>query len=198
MNRILAGPRRLTTAAIAAARNAVQRSARHAVPALADFCLVHLVCGRTIRCVAGAHATRPGARAIRELMTTHRIRLNDRDSTVAHVVRSGRATLRTEIHQDPDTARAGVVAALHRRLAPTSALVVPIVHGGAVLGALSLGYSHSGRSYAARHVASARRLATHIAGVLLPPTGIDAAMGLRAAAHAGHTSALRRRVAARN
>ena len=199
MNRILAAPRKLTAAAIAAARNAIQRSARHAVPALADFCLVHLVCGRTIRCIAGAHDTRQGARAIRELMTTDRIRPDDRQSTVAHVVRSGRATLRTDIHPDPEMARARGVAEIHRRLAPTSALVVPIVHGGAVLGALSLCYSHSGRSYAARHVASAKRLATDIAGVLLPAPAIDAAIGLRAAArHASHTSTMRRRVAARN
>jgi GAF domain-containing protein len=60
------------------------------------------------------------------------------------------------------------VTELHRRLAPTSALVVPIVHDTRVLGALSLCYSHSGRAYAARHVAAAERLAARIARSLFP------------------------------
>jgi GAF domain-containing protein len=198
MNRILSTPARLTVAAIDAVRYAIRRSARQAVPAIADFCLVHLVCGRTIRCIAGSHSTRQGARIIRELMKTHRIRPGDRDSTVAHVVRTRRATLRTDIHPDRDMARAGGVADLHRRLAPTSALVVPIVHHGAVLGALSLCYSHSGRSYTSRHVASAQRLASRIADTVIPTAAVHAGAGLRTAARtAGNGSALRRRATPR-
>jgi GAF domain-containing protein len=189
----------MSPAAIAAARRAIERAARDAVPTLADFCLVHLVAGRVIRCVAGAHSTREGGRDVRALMS-HRIRPDDRDSTVAQVVRTHRATLRREIYPDThDRARARGLAELHRRLAPTSALVVPIVIDGAVLGALSLCYSHSGRSYAARHVASAERLASRIADILVAGTPIDAPIGLRAAVrHAGQGTTVRRRVAARN
>ncbi len=200
MNRSLTVPRTLTTAAIDAARRAIERAAREAIPGIADFCLVHLACGRTIRCVAGVHSTRQGLRVIRALMTTHRVHPDDRDSTVAHVMRTRRTTLRTEIHLDvPDRPRAGSVADLHRQLAPTSALAVPILLGTAVLGALSLCYSHSGRSYTSRHVASAERLASRIASALAPAVLNAASPAARATArHAGQGTAVRRRVAPRN
>lgn len=178
MNRIPSTPRPLSTAAIAAARRAIERAVREAVPTLADFCLVHVLAGRGIRCVAGAHSTREGQRDIRALMKVHRIRPDDRDSTVAQVVRTRRATLRREIPAEiPGRARPGVVTALHRRLAPTSALVVPIVHDGKVIGALSLCYSHSGRAYAARHVAAAERLSSRIARNLVPDTPLNTPLG---------------------
>jgi GAF domain-containing protein len=178
MNRIPAAPGLLTAAAIAAARRRIERAAREAVPTLADFCFVHLVAGRAIRCVAGAHSTRGGSRDMRALIKVHRIRLDDHDSTVALVVRSGRATLRREIRPEvPGRARPGGVSELHRRLAPTSALVVPIAHGSRVIGALSLCYSHSGRTYAVRHVAAAERLAARVARLLSRPT--IAPLGLR-------------------
>jgi GAF domain-containing protein len=200
MHRILSIPRSLTGTADDTTRRKIGRAARAAVPALADFCLVHLARGRTIRCVAGAHSTRQGLRVIRALMHAHRIRPHDGDSTVAQVMRTGRAVLRTEIHAERDEPlKSGGVADLHRRLAPTSALVVPIAHQGAVLGALSLCYSHSGRSYSVRHVAPAERLASRIADTLLPATPVHAALGLRTATrHAGQGTAVRRRVAARN
>jgi GAF domain-containing protein len=200
MNRIPAVPRTLTAAEIDAARRAIERSARQTIPATADFCLVHVACGRTIRCVAGVHSTRQGLRVIRALMKTHRVHPDDRDSTVAHVMRTRRATLRTEIHPDvPDTTRAGSIADLRRQLAPTSALVVPILHGTRVLGALSLCYAHSGRSYTSRHVASAERLAARIADVLVPAARMDAAPALRAATgHARQGTIVRRRAAPRN
>jgi len=196
MIRIPSASKPLSAAAMAA-RRAVERAARNAVPALADFCLVHLVAGRAIRCVAGAHSTREGGRDVRALMTTHRIRLDDRDSTVAHVVRTGRATLRKEIYPDtPGRTRAGAVAELHRRLAPTSALVVPIVRDDAVLGALSLCYSHSGRVYGARHVGAANRLASRIADALARSSSLGAPLPLRAATrHVGQGTMIRRRVA---
>jgi hypothetical protein len=174
----------------------IERIARESVPAVADFCLVHLVAGRSIRCVAAVHSTRGGGRDMRALMKTHRIRCDDRDSTVAHVVRTRRATLRTGISLEmPARPRAGGVADLHRRLAPTSALVVPIVGGAAVLGALSLCYSHSGRAYNARQIPSAQRLASRIADALIPGSPVSGPLGLRAPGrHAAQGTFVRRRV----
>ena len=170
MNAIENARARLTPATIEAARRAVTRIAREALPGLADFCLVHVVTGRSIRCVAGAHSNAGGRRHMRALMETHRIRPDDPDSTVAYVVRSRRVTLRRKIRPDePEPTRSGGVAELHRRLAPTSALVVPIVCDGAVFGALSLCYSHSGRSHSARQRAPAEGLAARIAAALVPP-----------------------------
>jgi GAF domain-containing protein len=176
---------------------AIARAAREAIPNLADFCLVHLVAGNALTCVAGAHSTPGGTRNMRALMKAQRIALDDRFSTVATVVRTRRATIRRDIY--PDDEAAGQLSELQRKLAPTSALVVPIVTDRGVLGAISLCYSHSGRSYAARHLALAKRLALRLAETLTPRQPADAAHGLRAAArHARQGTTLRRRVAARN
>jgi GAF domain-containing protein len=201
MNRIPSALAARSAATVADSRRAIERTARAAVPSLADFCLVHLVAGRGITFIAGAHATRAGRRHIRALMRTHRIRPDDPDSTVAQVVRTRRPTLRTTIFPDLNerNVRTGGIADLHRRLAPTSALVVPILRDGTVLGAVSLCYSQSGRSYGARHLPSAERLASRIAEVLTPGARTKASLGLRAAArHARQSTTMRRRVAARN
>jgi GAF domain-containing protein len=52
---------------------------------------------------------------------------------------------------------------LHRQLAATSALVVPIEGSRAPAGALVLGYSTSARRYSARDLAVARNLAQQVA-----------------------------------
>lgn len=143
------------------------RTARDAVPTLADFCLVHVVDGATLRCVAGAHVSRPGQMYVRALMRSRGIRRNDLVSTVAHVVRTGRPLLRAHVPAEPrGEIRKGGLAELQHRLAPRSVLVVPIADGGAVLGALSLCYSESGRSYAGRHLRPAHRMTARIAHLL--------------------------------
>jgi GAF domain-containing protein len=200
MNRSASAPESRIAARVVESRRAIERTARAAVPTLADFCLVHLIAGRGIVFIAGVHATRTGGRDIRALMRAHRIRPDDPDSTVAQVVRTRRPTLRTTILPDiaERSGRAGGVADLHRRLAPTSALVVPILRNDVVLGAVSLCYSQSGRSYGTRHLASAERLASRIAEVLTAAR-TNASPGLRATArHARQGTAIRRRVAARN
>src|SRR5688572_9538183 len=42
----------------------LEHVARAAVPAFADFCLVYLLDGEQLRCVASAHATRAGDRLL--------------------------------------------------------------------------------------------------------------------------------------
>jgi GAF domain-containing protein len=187
-------------ATVLPARRQALRAARAAVPRLADFCIVHLRSHRGLIAVAGAHATREGGRLLRTLMHAYRIRPSDRDSTVAHVVRSGRPALRRSISTAADDdAPAGSVSDLHRRLAPVSALVVPIVSNGAVLGAVSLCYSGSRRSYGAHDVPAAQRLARRLAAVLGNGLSTHAPFGLRATArHARQGTTIRRRLASRN
>ena len=186
---------------MANARRAIEHRVRQMVPAFADFCVAHLVARGGIRCVGSAHATRNGERLVRMLMRTYRIARTDRDSAVAYVVRTGRPLLRTAIQMDAATARRrdGRIAKLHRQLATRAALVVPIQLQGRVLGALSLCYAQSGRTYVRRDIAAAARIAAEIARTLAPTGSPHASFGLRSAARdARQGTTIRRRVAARN
>jgi GAF domain-containing protein len=182
---------------LASQRRALDRTARQALPRLADFCLIHVATAKTLRCIAEAHRARHLAGDMQTLVSAHRIRRDDLASTVAAVARSRKPALRTTIYDDDDRPSRGVRAQARRRLAPTSALVVPVVHHGEVLGTLSLCYSHSGRSHGPHQVPLAERLATRIAEALT--AAFDAASRLRTAArHARQRTARRRRVAARD
>jgi GAF domain-containing protein len=145
----------------------LKRVARSIVPSRADFCFIHLADGEQLRCVASAHATRQGQRVISELDRVYRIRRTDPESTVAQVVRSGRPQLRSEIAVDAGTHLSPRVANVHRQLGPRSAIVVPLLSGDRVIGALTLGYADSDRRYTAQHVAGAKRLAKQITGCLV-------------------------------
>lgn len=145
----------------------LDRLVRAAVPRTADFCLVFLVRDDDLACVASAHATPDGERLLRRLKRVYRITRDDPVSTVAHVVRSGRPKLRTEITGEAIAPQSDLhVFTLHRRLAARSVLVVPIASPPDVLGAVSLSYAQSGRHYTAQDVPAARRLATLIAALI--------------------------------
>jgi GAF domain-containing protein len=198
-------PGKIFTDTSAAARlAAVQRLVRGAVPSLADFSLVYLARTSTIRCIAAAHTTATGARLLRALVRAYRVRRSDRDSTVAEVIRTARPVVRTDIATElawrqPTGTERDTIADLHRRLATRSALAVPVMGAGTVLGALSLCYSQSDRSYSARDIAMAMRLAARIGRALTGVQGIDATVRLRAAArNARQGPTLRRRMAARD
>lgn len=149
--------------------NAIERVARRAVPAVADFCLVHVVRGAVIPCVAAIHVSRPGQLLLRALMRRRRIRRDDLVSSVAQVIRARRPLLRPRVQEEEDeSASRSEIAKLHQRLAARSVLVVPITTGRAVVGALTLCFSESGRSYTVRHLAPARRIAAAIAQELAP------------------------------
>jgi sigma-B regulation protein RsbU (phosphoserine phosphatase) len=141
-------------------RAALQRLVRVVVPGLADFCFIFLVSDNDVRCVASAHTTLEGQRLLRGLTRVYKITRNDPVSTVAHVLRTGRPKLRTEISSETAAPLADLrVFTLHRRLGARSALVVPIGSAPAVVGAISLSYGESGRHYTAQDVPVARRLA---------------------------------------
>lgn len=128
----------------------VDEALRGCVPALADFGLVYLVDGDRLRCAAFAHARPAGRYLLRTLKHVYRLRKDDRDSTVAQVVRIGRPALRLHIRREQRPAGASGAARvfdLHRRLGAHSALVVPIHGRDGVLGALALAYSESRREY---------------------------------------------------
>lgn len=149
------------------ATTALQRLARAVTPTLADFCMIFLVEGDNIPCVASAHITRGGTRALNGLMRVYKIRRKDLFSTVAQVVRTGRTQLRRDITAEHDEPVANPPAlAFHRQLAPRSALVAPIVANGQVLGALSLGHSESGRRFDPAEVPRVQRLAARIGAAI--------------------------------
>ena len=146
----------------------LERVARAAVPAVADFVLVYLLEGKQLRCVASAHVTRAGDRLLRALNKVYKITRDDRESTVAQVVRLRRPSLRAEIrpeHESPDRRVAALarVFDIHRQLAVRSALVVPIEGRSGVLGAVAFSYAESGRHYKAADLRVAERVAHQIA-----------------------------------
>jgi GAF domain-containing protein len=148
----------------------LQRLAQSFVPSQADFCFIHLADNHHLRCVAAAHATRAGRKLVRGLARLYRIKPNDPLSTVAQVVRSGRAQLRSEIAAEhgPGLPRVRVFD-LHRQLAPQSAIVVPLAGRDHVLGALTMCYGESRRHYTAHDLTHAKRLARQIAAYLAKP-----------------------------
>ena len=181
--RSLSSPLRLSIAA--AARRELDTMVRRLVPEAADFCLVHVVSRGTIRAVTWAHSRPEGDRLLRALTRRYRISPNDGASGVASVLRTQRPLLRTAIQIDVAVARRGDAAAaeIHRQLAPRSALVVPIATSAGILGALTLCFSQSGRTYSARHVPAAVKIAIRMARTLVPEdtpgrgiTGAGAAM----------------------
>jgi GAF domain-containing protein len=182
-----------------AARKTVQRIARGAIPALADFAVVFVVAGRSIVAIASAHVSPGGEKVLRALQRVYRIRRDDLHSTVALVVRTGQPSLRRSILiESAPAAPRGSIADLHRRLGCRSALVLPIRVGETVAGAVSLCYAGSGRSYAPADLAGARRIAGEIERTAPSPLP-HGAPRLRAAT--GDTrchATVRRRVASRN
>ena len=189
----------IATIAARGARKTVQRIARRAVPALADFAVVFVVAGRSIVGIASAHASPGGQKLLRALQRVYRIRRDDLRSTVAQVVRTGRPLLRRGILiESAAAAPAGSITDLHRRLGCRSALVLPIRVGETVTGAVSLCYAGSGRTYAPADLAGARRIAREIERMTPPPLP-HAAPRLRAATgDARRHATVRRRVASRN
>lgn len=136
------------------------------IPALADFGLVFLVDGERLRCAALAHTTSTGRHLLRSLAHVYKLRRNDRDSTVAQVVRIGRPALRRQIRSEPNPAASASaplqVLDIHRRLGARSALVVPIHGRDGVLGALALNYADSKREYTADNIPIVEHIALQI------------------------------------
>ncbi len=159
---------------------ALQRLARAAVPAFADFCLIFLLDRSGIRCVASAHATREGVGLLRRLNRVYRITIDNPVSTVALALRTGRPQLRSDIASENHRPASGPeVCALHQQLGCRSAVVVPIGAPPRVLGAISLSYSLSARQYAAQNIETGRHVAALVERFLRDHAAPPHAMGRR-------------------
>jgi PAS domain S-box-containing protein len=141
----------------------LQQVVRLAVPVLADYCVLDLVDGATVRRVAAAHAD-PALEATAQ-------RLLDFPPTpggpgpVAGVLRSARPILVNGL----TPAALDVVAegpehrALLRELGPTAYMAVPLLAAGHVLGSLLFVTAGSGRAYDEMELARAEEVARRAA-----------------------------------
>lgn len=126
----------------------LQSVAEFSVPALADWCIVDVVEGDEIRRVAVA-AHDPAKKLLLDELKRSHPPVFDSPQPSSVAMREKKAVLFTEFS---DATLASVVRdAAHldlaRKLAPKSAIAVPLIAHGIVLGAITLARSESGRSY---------------------------------------------------
>ena len=139
--------------------------AQLAVPGLADWCAIELPDDRgTLQQVALAHVD-PGrveqGRALREAYPPD----PDALSGTPAVLRTGQAQLFPEIPDEliEQSAQDEEQLAGIRALGLGSAMIVPMITGGQVLGTMSFVYAESGRRYGRRDLTFAQELATRAA-----------------------------------
>jgi len=144
----------------------VGRVARLAVPRLADWCGVDLVVEgqRMPKRLAVAHVDEAKVALAHEIYAKYPPR-PDAPTGLPNVLRTGRSELYPDI---PDEILvASCVDEEHlriaRELALRSAMIVPLVARGRVLGAMSFVYAESGRRYTAADLAVAEELARRCA-----------------------------------
>ncbi|MGF1935110.1 MAG: PAS domain S-box protein [Nostoc sp. ChiQUE02] len=137
--------------------------ARLAVPEIADWCLVDIICeNQLVRRVAAAH-TDPGKQELVEQLQNYPPDLTRKEG-VAEVIRAGKSQI---IHFISDeqiqvaTHNAGHLKIL-QELNPTSGMSVPLIVRGRVLGAITL-VSSSGRCYDSKSLMLAEELACRAA-----------------------------------
>lgn len=139
--------------------------ARLAVPAIADWCTVHIRDGNTLRLVAAAH--RDPARVAQALEFDRRYPATLEDEGgVAAVLRSGRPQLTETITREMiEQAGNGpeFVELLYDELELRSALIAPLSARGRTFGALTLIGAESGRRFGAHDLPFAMDLAAHAA-----------------------------------
>ena len=135
--------------------------ARLTVPAFADYCLVDLLADDGhIRRLVVAHQDPARAAAWRDMQRRFPVS-PDSDHTVVRVLRTGRAEIFHEMGEatlDGAIPEAAQRAEL-RRLGLTSAMTVPLVARGRIVGAVSFIAAESGRTYGGRELRLAEELA---------------------------------------
>lgn len=120
------------------------------VPAVADFCFIDLIEDDRVRRVEVAHVNPAKQQLIQTLLGYYSVEEGDsRGSCITHVLRESELVLMAELSHEALGSLA--CAAGHSQpleaLAPTSALVVPLVVRGFTLGAITVAMSESGRRY---------------------------------------------------
>jgi PAS domain S-box-containing protein len=141
----------------------LDRLARLAVEAMADFCLVDLVedDGR-IRRVAAAHADparQPLAERLREFPP------GPQSVGIPRVLRTGRPEVFPEVTEEmlPQLARGEEHTRLLRELGMKSSIAVPLIARGRTIGALTVSSTRPGRRYTDEDVAYAQEIAARAA-----------------------------------
>ena len=140
--------------------------ARLAVPALADWCIVDVLeeDGVTIKQVAVAAADPRKEVLLREMRTLYPPTI-DSPQPAARTLRSGEPVLFEEFDEAAlhATTRDERHLDLIARLAPKSALAVPLIARARTIGALTLAWSESGRRYTEAEIVLATELARRAA-----------------------------------
>jgi PAS domain S-box-containing protein len=142
----------------------LQNLARLTVPFLADWCIVDVVEGESIRRAATAAADPRREEVLHELERLYPPRW-DSPQPAAQALRAGRAVLFPEF--SAESLRATVRDAEHlrllRELDPRTAVAIPLSARGHVIGAVTLAFSESGRRYDDDLLALAEELARRAA-----------------------------------
>ena len=166
----------------------VRQLAQLLVPRLADWCSVHLLDDDgSLRQVAVAHVE--PAKAAWAVELNERYPADPASRTGAHeVVRTGQPQLLADI---PDALLvAAAVDAEHlrilREIGFASALIVPLIARGQVIGAMSLVSTESGRRYGTSELALAQEVATRAALAIDNAALYGAALHARAEAEAAN------------
>jgi PAS domain S-box-containing protein len=126
----------------------LQQVAHLAVPAFADWCIVDLVEGDQIQRVAVAAANEASQEALEELRHRYPPTL-DSPQPAARALRERKPVLFDEFTPESlaETVRDEYHHELIQRLGPRSAIAVPLVARGHVVGAITFAWAQSGRRY---------------------------------------------------
>jgi PAS domain S-box-containing protein len=138
--------------------------ARLLLPALGDYCVVHLVEeeGAGILRVDAAHADPAKEKLVRRLLARPRERERDRTGIVWRALRSGKPLLVDDASEVADPGEAAGDPRHRdalRRLGPRSCVIVPLVARGRALGAISLYRSGTALRYGPGDLALLEELA---------------------------------------
>jgi PAS domain S-box-containing protein len=136
------------------------RVARLAVPYLADYCVIDMRDDVGVRRVATAAAD-PAQEALVGVLKTYVPELSWADNPIIRVLLGGEPLLVPDAATLPpeSVAQSETHLRLLRRLAPRSAMFVPIRAGGRVVGVISLVATTASRSYSEEDLAFAENLA---------------------------------------
>ncbi|MDB4950771.1 MAG: Chemotaxis protein methyltransferase CheR [Gemmatimonadetes bacterium] len=141
----------------------LQQVVRLAVPVLADYCVLDLVDGGTVRRVAAAHADPALEATVQRLLAYPPS--PDGTGPVAGVLRSARPSLVNGITPEllDRTAQSPEHRAVLDELGPTAYMAVPLLAAGHVLGSLLFVTTGSGRGYDEMELARAEEVARRAA-----------------------------------
>ncbi|MCZ7572328.1 MAG: ATP-binding protein [Ardenticatenaceae bacterium] len=142
----------------------LQRVAQLTVPQFADWCTVDLVAeDGTIQSAAVIVHAGPEKEALVREMLHRSLPGEDPPMSAAQVIATGKPIVVTQLPEALRTPRNAELAALIRRLAPTSWIIAPLLVRGQILGALTFARSEWNSPYSADDLTLAEELARRAA-----------------------------------